>query len=171
MSGQVPVAIALVLAGAACSAAERPVPAPWPDPSSPNAAATASATRVAPLEPWDLKAALDRAKVVAPLGPSQHLGASVDGEILADDAARAYAALAPGAELPPGATALERHDTAGVVFAMVKRNRGYDREGNDWEYLVITTTGRLEQRGKLSLCARCHAEAPHDHLFGGGRAR
>ena len=24
----------------------------------------------------------------------------------------------------------------------------------------------LDQRGRLPLCERCHAEAPHDHVFG-----
>ena len=107
---------------------------------------------------------------MAPLGPSQHLAASGEGEILTDDAARAYTTLPPGRELAAGATALERHPSAAVVFAMVKRQPGYDRDGGDWEYLVVTTDGRVEQRGKLALCARCHAEAPHDHLFGGGRS-
>jgi hypothetical protein len=167
MRGRLPVVLALALA-AGCSGTERPPPEPWPDPSAPSAPPPSASARAAPLEPWDLGAALARAKVVAPLGPSQHLAASVDGEILVDEAARAYLALPPGAELPAGATALERHPSAGVVFAMVKRPRGFDREGGDWEYLVVTTAGRVEQRGKLVLCARCHAEAPHDHLFGGG---
>jgi hypothetical protein len=52
---------------------------------------------------------------------------------------------------------------------MVKRPAGYDPTGGDWEYLVLDATGRIEQRGRLALCARCHADAPHDHLFGTGR--
>ncbi len=171
MRGPLSVALVVALAlSAGCSGAERRTPEPWPDPTAPNPAAPKSSAPVAPPEPWDLAAALARSKVVAALGPSQHLAASGEGEILADDAARAYAALPPGRELAAGATALERHPGAAVVFAMVKRQPGYDRDGGDWEYLVVTTDGRVEQRGKLALCARCHAEAPHDHLFGGGRA-
>ena len=34
---------------------------------------------------------------------------------------------------------------------------------------LIDPAGHVEQRGRLSLCARCHADAPHDHLFGTGR--
>jgi hypothetical protein len=56
-----------------------------------------------------------------------------------------------------------------TYFAMIKRPPGYDPGGGDWEYLVVTPAGRVEQRGILPLCARCHADAPHDHLFGAGR--
>jgi hypothetical protein len=52
---------------------------------------------------------------------------------------------------------------------MVKRPPGYDPEGGDWEYLVLTPAGEATQRGRLPLCKRCHAEAPNDHLFGGPR--
>lgn len=55
-----------------------------------------------------------------------------------------------------------------VYFVMVKRAPGYNPSGGDWEYLVVAPDGRVEDRGQVALCARCHAEAPHDFLFGAG---
>jgi hypothetical protein len=54
-------------------------------------------------------------------------------------------------------------------FVMIKRAPGYDPPGGDWEFIVVSPDGHVEDRGPLPLCARCHAEAPRDHLFGGGR--
>ena len=85
-----------------------------------------------------------------------------------------YPALGPSSRLPPGATLVERLFTPGAAaplayFVMVKRPPGFDAAGGDWEYLVVSPAAEIEQRGALPLCARCHAEAPHDHLFGPGR--
>jgi hypothetical protein len=104
--------------------------------------------------------------------PSEHLTGELDGEVLVSEAAKAYPALGPRRELAPGATLVERHLERGsekitVYFAMVKRPAGYDPDGGDWEYLVVAADGQVEERGRLALCARCHAEAPHDRLFGG----
>ena len=124
--------------------------------------------------PWRLAeelAALHRSTTRASSG---HFTGELDGEVLANDAARAYPALGPRLALPPGATLLERHvarsaEATAVYFAMVKRAAGYDPDGGDWEYLVVDPEGRIEERGRLPLCRRCHAEAPHDHLFGASR--
>lgn len=94
--------------------------------------------------------------------------------MLVNEAARTYPALGPRLTLAPGATLVERHvvrgsETTAVYFAMVKRPEGYDPDGDDWEYLVATPEGLVEDRGRLPLCGRCHADAPHDHLFGAGR--
>jgi hypothetical protein len=56
-------------------------------------------------------------------------------------------------------------------FVMTKRHAGFDPEGDDWEYLVLDPSAAVVERGKLPLCARCHAEAPRDHLFGSGPAK
>jgi len=96
----------------------------------------------------------------------------MDGEILASPAS-GYPLRGPASVAPVGATLLERLygvDAAPVAyFVMIKRPAGYDPAGGDWEYLVVLPNGGIEERGKLPLCARCHAEAPHDRLFGGGR--
>jgi hypothetical protein len=49
---------------------------------------------------------------------------------------------------------------------MAKRDAGFYAEGGDWEFVVLDAAGRLEDRGKLALCARCHAEATADWVFG-----
>jgi len=106
---------------------------------------------------------------------SEHLSGELEGEVLAGPAGGTYPVLGPRSALAPGATLVERlfdpHGGAepAAYFVMVKRAPGYDPAGGDWEYLVLGAAGRVEDRGKLPLCARCHAEAPHDRLFGGSR--
>lgn len=176
---------ALLAAAAACSSGS-PSPGPgartaddWlTEPPSPTAAASSAAgvprPPTPPAAPWELARELPLLRLAAKRAASEHLGGAVEGEVLANEAARAYPALGPRRTLGPGATLLERHfapGTAGVVtyFAMVKRPPGYDPQGGDWEYLVVASDGRIEDRGPLPLCARCHADAPNDHLFGPGR--
>ena len=81
-----------------------------------------------------------------------------------------YQRLAPGQTVPEGSIALESHlDLNGAtqsLYAMEKRAPGFDPGGGDWDYVVLSPTGQVESRGALSFCSRCHAEAPHDHLFG-----
>ena len=132
----------------------------------------------APTEPppprWDLAEQLRRLHPASPRTPSEHFTGELDGEILADEGAAAYPALGPLRPIPSGATVVERlfprsAPEVAAYFAMVKRPPGYDPAGGDWEYLVLDAAGQLQQRGRLPLCARCHADAPHDHLFGTGR--
>lgn len=102
------------------------------------------------------------------------MSGDLEAEVLANDAAKAYPPLGPQGALPPGAVLVEAHYRAGsaepvVLFAMAKQPPGFDPEGGDWEYLIIEPGGLVNERGRLPLCARCHAEAPHDHLFGPAR--
>lgn len=122
------------------------------------------------MERWDLEAQLKFLRPVGKRGRSDHLAGELEADILAGSAG-AYpkpGAAAPGATLverlfPPGST------SPSAFFVMVKRPPGFDPAGGDWEYLVVTPSGQVEQRGVLPLCARCHAEAPRDRLFGGVR--
>jgi hypothetical protein len=141
-----------------------------------NEAASTTRARPPPAEfPWDLSRQLPTLRPVTPPATSEHLTGELDGEVLANEAARPYPALGPRFALAPGATLVERHLTRGlteatvVYFAMVKRPAGYDPQGDDWEYLVVAPDGQVEARGRLPLCGRCHADAPHAHLFGAGR--
>lgn len=81
-----------------------------------------------------------------------------------------YTAFGPDTKVPEGAIVLEEHvkqsGEGGPVFAMQKREKGFDEKGGDWEYFVMDRTGRIETRGVLPLCARCHGDAAGDHLFG-----
>jgi hypothetical protein len=163
--GPAPSVLAL---GATADHAARGEPSRAPVPPSGT-----TATEPAP-PPWDLAAQLRRVHPASPRTPSDHLTGQLDGEVLVDDAATAYPALGPLRPIAPGATLIERLYPHGVpdvaaYFAMAKRAPGYDPAGGDWEYLVLDAAGHIEQRGRLPLCGRCHADAPHDHLFGTGR--
>ena len=148
--------------------------APRVEPSRPPSALADVASTEPPPPRWELAEQLRRLHPASPRTPSEHLTGQLDGEILADEGAAAYPALGPLRLISPGATLVERLLPRGApeltaYFAMVKRPPGYDPAGGDWEYLVLDASGRIEQRGRLPLCARCHADAPHDHLFGTGR--
>ena len=81
-----------------------------------------------------------------------------------------YRALAPDTRIPSGAVVVEQHRTqdgaSGPLYAMVKRENGFDSSGGDWEYLIVDAEGRITSRGALSYCARCHGDAAANHLFG-----
>jgi hypothetical protein len=168
----------LVLSGlAACSSASPPRRAAdgtdggWVDPATPPRPAASS--KPAAVERWDLDAQLERLHPAAKRARSGHLTGELEGDVLAG-AAGTYPKMGPDTRLAPGATLVERLFEPGAVtpaayFVMVKRPPGFDAAGGDWEYLVVAPNGRIEQRGALPLCARCHAEAPHDRVFGGGR--
>ena len=140
---------------------------------SPSAREPDAATEPPPPR-WDLAEQLRRLRPASPRTPSDHFTGQLDGEILADDGAAAYPALGPLRPIAAGATLVERLLARGTpdvaaYFAMTKRPPGYDPASGDWEYLVLDATGRIEQRGRLPACARCHVDAPRDHLFGTGR--
>jgi hypothetical protein len=105
--------------------------------------------------------------------PSQgHFADRWTAEVLGNEpAAIAFATLARSTVVPQGAVLMEKlaeraTGTAGPIFAMEKRASGYFPAGGDWKYVVTDAAGRIEDEGQLSLCARCHAEAPADYLFG-----
>lgn len=99
-----------------------------------------------------------------------------DGRWIADVFANALAApqyvkLPVATTLPQGSVVVQKHTerlggAAGPLFAMVKREPGYYPAGGDWEYVVTLADGRLEDRGQLGQCARCHAEGTSGWLFG-----
>jgi len=49
---------------------------------------------------------------------------------------------------------------------MIKRDAGFFPEGGDWEYVATDRDGWVADRGQLKACARCHAEAKADWVFG-----
>jgi hypothetical protein len=123
-------------------------------------------------ERWDLEAQLAALRPASGRARSEHLGGDLEGEVLAGPTS-GYPLRGPTSMAPPGATLVERLFDPGkkepsAYFVMIKHAPGYDPPGADWEYLVIAPDRRVEERGKLALCGRCHAEAPHDHLFGLG---
>ncbi len=122
-------------------------------------------------ERWDLADQVRTWHAATPRSRSEHLGGDLDAELLTS-AAGGYPLHAPTQVAPVGATLVERLFDAGgtepvVSFVMTKRAPGYDPGHGDWEYVVVARDGTIEERGKIGLCERCHAEAPHDHLFRG----
>jgi hypothetical protein len=144
-------------------------PSSWSSNES-DAAASSAPKATAPDKPtrWELADRLSTFRKAAPRARSQHLGGEHDAEVLANDVATAYPTLGPLRALPAGSALVEalyapnQADVA-AYFAMVKQASA---AGSSWEYLVVSSSGMVEQRGALTLCARCHAEAPHDHVFG-----
>ncbi|MRG97950.1 hypothetical protein [Polyangium spumosum] len=120
---------------------------------------------------WELADRLSSLRKATPRARSQHLSGEHDAEVLANEVATAYPALGPQRPLAAGAVLVEALYAPGspdvaLYFAMTKQPSG---QGAAWEYLVVRADGQVEQRGRLALCERCHAEAPEDHVF--GRAR
>ena len=77
----------------------------------------------------------------------------------------AYRRLAPGQLMPVGAVvaAFHRSRETGApssIYVMTKR------APDDWQFLVSEPDGTRDENWNLELCARCHAEAAADHLFG-----
>ncbi len=58
----------------------------------------------------------------------------------------------------PGSAALTH-------YVMRRREQGFFPEGGDWDYAVVDRDGTIQAEGRLTLCARCHAEAAREHLF------
>ena len=125
----------------------------------------------APLGRWEHAGELGAFRSVGRVR-SQHLGnGSTEAELLANEVASAYPALGPGRRLPAGSLLVERLGAAGsretsVWFAMerqVATDAGTPTER--WQFLVVRPDGELLARDPPG-CARCHAEAPFDGVFG-----
>jgi hypothetical protein len=101
-----------------------------------------------------------------------HFAGRWTAEVSTNEAAlQAYANLAASTRFAVGTLLVKRHASTkdagpATIFAMVKRDAGFFPQGGDWEYVVLDAAGRLEERGKLAPCARCHAEANADWVFG-----
>ncbi|MEJ7731503.1 MAG: hypothetical protein WKG00_20095 [Polyangiaceae bacterium] len=107
---------------------------------------------------------------------SEHLGNGItEAELLANDVASAYPALGPGRRLPRGSLLVERLGAAGsretsIWFAMVRQPAADAADAANpaaerWQFLVVRPDGELLARDPPG-CARCHAEAPFDGVFG-----
>ncbi len=70
----------------------------------------------------------------------------------------AYLSLRPGVTLPDGAVVAALHHD-GPIYLMEKRD-------GRWTFHILGDDGRPTEHGPLALCARCHAEAQTDMLFG-----
>lgn len=143
-------------------------PSAWS--SNESEARAPTTTSVVPEKPtrWEHMDELSSFRKAAPRARSQHLQGEHDAEVLTNEAAAAYPTLGPSRQLPAGSVIVEalyapNQTDVAMYFAMVKQSSA---SGSAWNYAVISKTGLVEKRGALALCARCHAEAPQDQVFG-----
>lgn len=106
---------------------------------------------------------------------SGHPVGNLAGVVKVDPKASGYGQRGRSA-FPPGALVVEAlgpgpDGSPTLFYVMEKRDAGFFPLGGDWQYSVVSVSGKLEADGKLELCARCHAEAPRDHLFEYGPIR
>jgi len=121
--------------------------------------------------PWALASTVDDLFIERESAPTEHLSGGFSAEIRVSSDAKGYGDPARSQPLPEGAMIVEvlrspGSDVVEAFFVMLKRAPGYDATGHDWEYLVVRRDAQIEDRGRIALCARCHAEASSEHLFG-----
>ncbi|HEX2878147.1 MAG TPA: hypothetical protein VHO25_01295 [Polyangiaceae bacterium] len=78
-----------------------------------------------------------------------------------------YQSLVAGSVLPGGTTVVQSHrdktGRGGPIYVMEKLSTG-------WTFSELDEKGRFLRQGNLVDCARCHAEAVADSLFGPDRS-
>ncbi len=127
-----------------------------------------------PPKPWEHAAVLPTLRPVTAWGRSQHFAGDLDAQVLANELAASYPRVARDASFSAGAILVEQLRAPGraeptVQLAMAKGQPGSSPASGDWEFLVLSPDGKVEERGALPRCSRCHAEAPQAFVFGGPR--
>jgi hypothetical protein len=171
--GTVGFAVSASLVFSACTPSSR---RPRPTDSGWDTAPSATQAQVAarpPDEHWDIDGTLRFLKPATRRGSSEHRGGDLEGEVLAVEGGP-YPPRGPSSVVPTGTTIVERLFVRGGAaplgyLVMVKASVDPTAPGGGWEYLAVTPDGRVQERDTTGKCARCHAEAPQDHLFGGPR--
>lgn len=128
---------------------------------------------------WERWSEVASYRIALPRAPSQHFGGDHEAEVLANPAASAYPDLGPARQLGEGSVLVERlypvgGDAPDAILAMVRKPAEAPKAGEGtveeppfgWELVILEPDGTVEARGEVEACARCHAEAPHDGVFG-----
>ena len=144
-----------------CAPAPRPAPAPIKPPAAPPKQ----------VEYWPRFDESQRWPTSADdwfISEGHYAGTSEARVHVTEEALEQYRRHSRGSTFGPGTTIVMFHRkrsnrTPGPVHAMI-------RGPNTWEYLLLGADGRIEQRGDLPLCHRCHSEAVSDSVFGAGAA-
>jgi len=97
----------------------------------------------------------------------------VFGAVYMNDLARGAAFQAGTISYPKGAVIVrERLKTADspaaeLLAVMIKREKGFNRAANDWEFLLVNgEVTRIKKRQKTGDCQRCHASrSPNDFVM------
>ena len=146
----------LGVAVVACSPA--PTPAPPPRPSARHEAPQEFWTEFAESQSWP-------SSTENWFLSKGHYGGTSEGLVRVSPAAlAAYRQLTLGAKLEAGTTLVMLHRSRatgkpGPIHVM-------RRDEQRWEYWLLQPTGAIDTHGELPLCARCHADAPADSVFG-----
>jgi len=124
-----------------------------------------------PAERWDIDGKLRFLRPARPRARSEHQAGDVEAEVLASPG-YTYPPRGSASPAPEGTLIVERLFAPGAAaplsfLVMVKPSAGPEPKGGDWDYLVVRPDGLVEDSGKIASCARCHAEAPYDGVFGG----
>ena len=90
------------------------------------------------------------------------MGGTYERTVFVNAAAKGYSAA--DEKFPVGALIAQLHhpideDSVTAIFVM-------DRTEDGWNFVVLDAEKRVVTRATLDMCARCHAEAPRDGLFG-----
>ena len=156
----------------ACGPREPPLVSPGT--STANAIGTTSphAPRDAAVK-WEGFASMGDLRAIGrPFVSRGHFGGRWQAEVLANESASSvYAALSRSSTFAAGAMLVKKHSekdsrAPGPIFVMIKREPGFFPRGGDWEWLVADAEGWIEDRGAIASCARCHAEAGANWVFG-----
>lgn len=83
---------------------------------------------------------------------------------ISPNAVERYRQHTGGAEFPPGTTLVMLHRQRstrepGPIHVMQRAKSG-------WDYLLLDAGGAIVEDADLARCARCHAEAVSDSVFG-----
>jgi len=158
--------------GPACGPREPPLASPGTSTANAAPFTPSAATRDAAVR-WERFAELATYGAMStPFISRGHFAGRWKAEVSANAAAAlVYPTLSRSSRFPPGAVLAKKHrekdsGAPGPVFVMIKREPGFFLQGGDWEYLVTDAEGWIEDQGPLLLCARCHAEANADWVFG-----
>ena len=119
---------------------------------------------------WRYADAIRELNEVEVAGPSEHLGGTYLRRVRVNAMAAAYASVASPRPMPPGALVVQEHIASDgrpmITYAMLKGMLGSAPESGDWDFVVLDAELRSEVANSPPACVRCHAEAPHDLLFG-----
>ena len=106
-------------------------------------------------------AALCAAPMSAPVTQSPHQDKFLS--VYVNEAGRQAMMLQLAPEFPTGSMIVKeklstsKSQTPELLTAMIKREKGYNPQSGDWEYLVLDgAASHIVRRGKLADCASCH---------------
>ena len=159
------VCIVVVLSAAITLRSRSKEPAPLPDDTKPAGEKLIAGykhwTRVNP-EPARVKAQVSQLCAATTLaGPDPHSDKYIT--VYVNEFGRHAMMEEKSPHFPQGSVIVKEKlttpesTTPELLTVMVKRERGYNPESGDWEYMVVDGKGQsVQERGKLESCQSCH---------------